>query len=156
VRKFFASAFLVTAVLAVIVGVGVAWTSSATGSTTADAGSLSVALDSSNPGYGPLTNKLYPNNTWTNVFLGQIKNNTPPDPGVDVVITGGSVAVTAANQGCNWSAINGNLAVTNTGPISAGGGIAGQWYAQLQMTPAASNACQGSTVYYDVTVDVGT
>lgn len=155
-RKLFSATFLVTAALAAIVGIGVAWTSSATGGTTATAGSLSVALDSSGSGYGALPNLVYPSGLWTNVFVGQIKNNTPTNPGIAVTITGGSVGNIVANQGCNYSAITGNLAVTNIGPIPAGGAIGGQWYAQLNMSGAASDACQGATISYDVTVNVTT
>lgn len=156
-RRFFPSVFLVTATLAVIVGVGVAWTSSATGPATASAGSLSVALDASNPGYGPIANQVYPSGSWTNVFVGQIKNNTPANPGIPVSITGGSVVVTGASNGaCNYSTISGNLAVTNVGPIGPGGVIGGEWYAQLNMSSAANDSCQGNTINYDITVNVAT
>ncbi len=156
-RKVFGSVFLVTTMLAAIVGVGIAWTSSATGSATASAGSLSVALDSSNSGYGPTANQVYPSGLWTNVFEGQIKNNTPANPGIAVSITGGSVAVTGtSNGGCNWSTISGNLDVTGPGPIAAGGAIGGQWFAQLNMSGAANDSCQGNTISYNVIVNVTT
>jgi len=156
-RRVFSLVFVTTATLAVLVGVGLAWTSSAGGSFQASSGSLSVALDFSNGGYGYIGNAVYPTNSPINVLKGQIKNNTPANPGIAVAATTGSVNVTgASNVACNYGTITGDIVVTNNAPVPPGGVIGDEWYARLTMTTAANNDCQGNTISYDVTVNVTT
>jgi hypothetical protein len=152
----YSSIFAITATLAIIVGVGVAWTSSGSGSFTSSAGSLSVALDFSG-GYGYLPNQVYPTNSPINVLWGRIKNNTPADPGIPVQATTGTTTVTgASNVLCNYGTISGDVVVTNSAFVASGGAIGGEWVARLTMGTGAVDACQGNALYYNVVVNVGT
>ncbi len=156
-RKVFSLVFVATATLAIVVGVAVAWTSSATQSYTTPAGSLAVAIaDDHYTG-----NKVYPTGTDIFVLYGRIQNNTPADPGIAVQIIGGSVDVTNAGvPTCDSfrvaGGITGNLSVQDSSFVSPGGNVGGQWYANLHMNTDAPNACQGQTISYDVIVNAGT
>ena len=156
-RKVFPLVFVATATLAIIVGVAVAWTSTATQSYTTPAGSLSVAIaDDHYTGA-----KVYPTGTDIFVLYGRIQNNTPADPGIAVQITGGSVNVTNAGvPTCDSfrvaGGITGNVSVQDSSLVSPGGNVGGLWYANLHMNTDAPDACQGQTLSYNVIVNVGT
>jgi hypothetical protein len=154
-RKIFALVFAVTTTVGVIVGVAVAWTSSASDNFTASAGTLSVALDFSG-GYGYIPNQVYPTNQPINVIKGRIKNNTPANPGIAVAITGGSVVVNNTSNGaCNYSTITGDVVVTNGASIPPQT-VGGEWYGRLTMGTGANDSCQGNTINYTLTVNVAT
>jgi len=148
-RKLFLTVIAVSAAMTLVLGVAFAWTSSATNSYTATAGSLSVAI--ANDSY--TGNQVYPTASWINVVNGQIKNNTLANPGVNVFIAGGAVTGTGNFTYCHMA---GNLRVIDGSQVAPGGNVGGWWGADLAMAGDSPNDCQGATIGYDVRVDVST
>lgn len=148
-RKLFGSTMAVSMIGAVIIGGAAAWTSSTTPSSqSAQIGGISVAL--ANP--GSTGNYLYPTGQFIAVLQGNIQNNTPANPGVAVVITGG--AASSFNPGgCVTSQ---QVAVTDPSPVPPGGNVGGIWRLDLAMPTNADNSCQNQTLTYDLVINVAT
>ena len=148
-RKLFISTTVVSLLAALVVGAVLAWTGTGTGNFNSSAGSISVALYS----VDATGNQVYPTGNPIAVLEGGIQNNTPANPGISVQVTGGSVSVNSPG-GCSLS---GDVVVLDSSFVGPGGANADNlWRARLTMGTGAPDGCQGATINYDVTVNVGT
>lgn len=147
-RKLFGSTMVVSMIGSAIIGGAAAWTNStAASSQTAHVGTVSVALANA-----ASTNlKLYPTGQWISVLQGQVQNNTPPDPGVNVGIIGGSASGYDTN-----CVSNAQVAVTDAGSIGPNGAVGGGWTVQMAMPTNAPKACEGAALSYSLVIDVQT
>jgi hypothetical protein len=147
-RKFFASAFALSATLALVAGLVFAWTGTATAPAGVPSaiGSVSVALQIDEYTYAPLLPGMN-----VKTAKGRVYNAT----GIPVYITGGSISpISADNAGCNGF-ISGSVVVTDNSWInhnSTGGG----WDSYLALTSNTHQDCQGVNVNYTINVDVTT
>lgn len=154
-RKFFIGTMLVSLLGALVVGAVLAWTGSTSGSSTASAGSVSIAFDS----YTSTGNKVVPNDTNIMVAYTGFTNNGAISVKPDAS-NPGSATVTGTNSAsCGSGEFNaGTVTVgANNGYVApsatSGGDAFDVW---LNMKGAANQACQGETIYYNVTVNVTT
>jgi hypothetical protein len=149
-RKLFAAIMSVSAVAVLLGGVALAWTTTASGSYQVSAGALSVKLV--NPTASGLL--LYPTGNPIIVAYGNIENDTPANPGIAVVATGGSV--TAISDAAYCGITDGGVAITTGGWVNPGGAQGDVWQASLTMSTAAPNNCQNDLISYTVNVNVTT
>lgn len=148
-RKLFIGTMLTSLLGAFIIGGVLAWSNSATGPSSALAGNASASFFN----YAPTGNKVVPNDSYIKVAQSGFTNTGD----IAVHATGGSVANidipggTACNNDMDGAvnAIDG----TSVAPLS-NFGYAFDVY--LRMNSAAENDCQGKTINYDVTINVGT
>jgi len=148
-RKFFASAFGLTATLAIVAGLVFAWT----GTASAPAGSPSV-IGSVNVSLvidAYTGNPLLPNVS-VKTANGRVANNT----GVPVAMTSGSITGinVPANTGCN-PYVSGSVTITNSSAIATGT-TGGGWDSYLALANDTPNPCQGKGVDYTINVNVTT
>ena len=149
-RKLFLMIMSVSALAVVFGGVAYAWTTTATSPAfTTNGGALNVAIT----GAVYNGNEMYPTDTWTPVVYGFVLNNTSADPGVPVIVTGGSVTGDGNYQAC---ISNSKVDVIGVGPIAAGGNQGGEWQASLAMPTNALQSCMGLALGYSVTINVAT
>jgi hypothetical protein len=147
-RKFFASAFALSATLALVAGLVFAWTGTASSSAAPSViGSMNVSLWID----GYTGTALLPTVN-TKTAFGRVTNNT----GVQVYMTGGSITGidVPANGGCN-PYVSGSVVITNNGWIptaTTGGG----WDSYLALAGDTPNPCQTLGVNYTINVDVTT
>ncbi len=149
-RKVFLTIIGVSAALTLVLGVAFAWTSTASFSDNASAGSLSVAVY----GAANTSNQLYPTNNPIAVVTGAIQNNTPANPGINVYLTGGSVSSGGGYYDACY--MSGSVGSINNTQVPPGGNAGGAWTAFLTMPGNAPDGCQGATIPYNVTLNVAT
>jgi hypothetical protein len=148
-RKFFASAFALSATLALVAGLVFAWvgTASAPAGVSSVIGEVDVALQIDNYTYSPLLPGIS-----VKTANGRVYNAT----GIPVYITGGSISGidVPSNGGCE-PFISGSVTVTDNNWInnnSYGGG----WDSYLALTSNTHQDCQTLGVNYTINVDVTT
>jgi hypothetical protein len=147
-RKFFASAFALSATLALVAGLVFAWTGTASAPASPSyMGSVSAYLSiDSYTG-----NALLPNVN-AKTASGSVYNNT----GIPIALTGGSITNINVpdNTGCNGF-ISGSVGVPNSGPVSpfTYGGL---WESFLLLANNTHQDCQGLGVDYTINVNVTT
>ncbi len=148
-RKFFASAFGLTATLAIVAGLVFAWTGTASAPAGAPSviGSVNVSLVIDAYTGSP----LLPNVNVKTAY-GRVANST----GVPVAMTSGNITGinVPANTGCN-PYVSGSVVITNSGAI-ANGSTGGGWDSYLQLAGDTPNPCQGKGVDYTINVNVTT
>jgi hypothetical protein len=148
-RKFFASAFGLSATLALVAGLVFAWTGTASqqAGTPSVIGSLNVAV--SIDGY---TGTVLLPGVNTKTASGKVANNT----GVPIALTGGSISGinVPANTGCN-TYLTGSIVITNGAAVPTAT-IGGGWDSYLNLSSTTHNACQGLGVDYVINLDVTT
>jgi hypothetical protein len=149
-RKLFLAIMSVSAVAVLLGGVAFAWTTTASGTYSVNAGALNVKIV--NP--LPTGNLLYPTATPIVVAYGNIENDTPANPGIAVVATGGSV--TGISDAAYCGITDGGVAITTGGWVNPGGNVGDVWQAALTMSTGAPNDCQGLAIGYTVNVNVTT
>jgi hypothetical protein len=151
-RKFFAGALSISTLLAMVMGVAVAW-NSATGDTPgqASAGVLSVsAYNAYSTG-----NNLYPTGNPIAVLRGGISNNTAANPGVAVRVEGanpGDVTITG-NGGCVGT---GDVARLSNGLVNPQTSLGDLWEVSITMPSNSPTGCQGALIDFTYTVNVET
>jgi hypothetical protein len=152
-RKLFAGTFALSAVLALIVGVAFAWTTSSSSSDSSTAGALNVTLY----GVNGTSNALYPNATMTTVLTGQINNQTAANPGIAVHIADapGTVSITDAGA-CPTAYLSGQVVRTDNSLVQPSGPAGGGWAVQLAMATDAPDTCQSAIVAYTYTINTTT
>jgi hypothetical protein len=147
-RKFFASAFALSATLALVAGLVFAWTGTASSSASPSfMGSVNVALVID----GYTGTALLPGVN-TKTANGRVTNNT----GVQVYITDGSISGinVPVNPGCNGY-VSGSVVVTDNNWIptaTSGGG----WDSYLALASNTHQDCQTLGVDYTINVNVTT
>ena len=135
----------VATVVVALAGVGVAfaaWTSTGTGSGSATGGTatpLTVTVGTAN--------NLYPTGT---VQVGFTVTNTNPYAVTLSGATPGNFSVDAGHSTCNVASISGG-AVTLSDVIAAAG-TSSSHNVPISMSNAATDACQGATFSFDLTV----
>jgi hypothetical protein len=148
-RKFFASAFGLTATLAIVAGLVFAWTgtASAPAGSPSVIGSVNVALVIDSYTGSPLLP-----NVSTKTATGRVYNAT----GVAIALTNGNITGinVPGNTGCN-PYVSGSVNVTNTGPV-LNFGTGGAWDSYLALAGDTPNPCQGLGVDYTINVNVTT
>lgn len=148
-RKFFASAFGLSATLALVAGLVFAWTGTASqqAGTPSVIGSVNVSLQiDSYTG-----NQLLPNVN-TKTATGRVNNNT----GVAIALTSGNISGinVPANTGCN-PYVSGSVVITDSGPVLTGT-AGGAWDSYLALAGDTPNSCQSLGVDYTINVNVTT
>jgi hypothetical protein len=147
-RKFFASAFALSATLALVAGLVFAWTGTASSPASPSfMGSVNVSLYID----GYTGTALLPNVN-TKTAFGRVTNNT----GVPIALTSGSISGinVPANTGCN-PYVSGSVTITDTGPVPHTW-TAGGWDSYLFLAADTPNPCQTLGVDYTVNVNVTT
>jgi len=149
VRKIFGLTFAFSAILALIVGVAFAWSASTAATTSsATGGTLSVAPY----GAAPTSNQLYPTGNPIAVLTGQIQNNTPANPGVNVMINSSNPGAVVLANTC---ASSGQVVATDTSQV-APGNAGGGWEVDLTMPGNAPDSCKGAPLPFAYTINVVT
>lgn len=149
-RKFFASAFGLSATIALVAGIAFAWTGTASAPAAPSyIGSLSVSLAIQSYTGSPLLPNLN-----VKTASGAVNNNT----GVPIALVqaGSDVSLinVPGNTGCN-PYVDGSVVVTNTGPVPTAS-TGGAWDSYLILAADTPNPCQGLGVDYTINVNVTT
>lgn len=148
-RKFFASAFGLTATLAIVAGLVFAWTGSDDiQALQTSTGSVSItAVQNSGPGPA-----LLPGASSVQAG-GYITNNT----GVPVYISGGNIVSVATNPvgGCAGWVDPQSVVVTDSSSVGPGGS-GGAWQAWLGLHSATPDVCQSQAVDFVVRIFAST
>jgi len=148
-RSVFQVTFVTSLVAALAVGGVLAWTGSAVGSSSATAGSISVAFY----GYDLTSNKVVPNNGWIEVANGGLTNNGDIAVHVRADPNAGSVPAISAAGGCSDN-ILGAVNLWNGATVAPGGSVDDLYRVYLKMDPNAEEGCQNTVISYDVTINV--
>ena len=146
-RKLFIGTILVSLLGALVIGAVLAWTGSAKGPASATAGSVGVDFYN----WVDTGNKVVPNDTWIQVADSGFRNTG----NITVHATGGVVSNIWGAGACNDD-ISGAVNVSDGSSVAAGTTIDDAYDIFLMMGSGAEDACQGATINYDVTIDVGT
>ncbi|MGE3075405.1 MAG: hypothetical protein AB7N24_16740 [Dehalococcoidia bacterium] len=141
-RKIFLGLMLSSALAAVVIGGALAWTGSTSGSTSALAGNVDVALYNV-AGSG---NVVVPTGNPIKVADGGITNNGD----IPVYVSSGSVLYTG-NPICSTT---GSVVVTNNNYIAVGQSYTPLYDVYLTMGVTADDACQNYTLPYTLTINV--
>ena len=146
---------LVSLLAALVVGAVLAWTGSTSGSSTASAGSVSIAFDS----YTATGNKVVPTGVDIQVAYTGFTNTGDISVAPDAS-NPGSATVTGTNSAsCGSGEFNAGAVTVgpNNGYVPPGNTSGGDAFrVWLNMNTAANQACQGETIYYNVTINVTT
>jgi hypothetical protein len=148
-RKFFASAFALSATLALVAGLVFAWTGTASQAAAQQSQIGAVNVTLSIDGY---TGTALLPGTNTKTASGKVTNNT----GVQVYITDGSISLinVPSNPGCNGY-ISGSVVVTDNNWIQTAT-TAGGWDSYLALASNTHQDCQNRGVDYTINVNVTT
>lgn len=151
-RRFFASAFGVSLTASLVLGAAFAWSTMGQGSFSNEMGTISIDVPAAS---SYADNIVYDGVGWIPVSYGTFQNTTPANPGVNLHLVGGDVAVTWAELGCNaW--MSGKLDVDTNQWAAPGGGVsANAWVASLRID-GSPDACQGQSLNYTVNLVAGT
>jgi hypothetical protein len=147
-RKFFASAFGLSATLALVAGLVFAWTGTASSPASPSfIGSVNVALVID----AYTGNPLLPNVN-AKTAAGRVANNT----GIPIALTSGSVSGVnvPANNGCN-PYVSGSVVITDGSGFPTAT-IGGGWDSYLALASDTPNACQTLGVDYTINVNITT
>jgi hypothetical protein len=102
---------------------------------------------------------MYPTNQPTAVLRGGLANNTPANPGINIMLDDanpGSVTIVDDSNGGNC-VLSGDVAALSFAQVAPGGGVANNlWDVVLTMGSNALDSCQGDTISYDYTLNVET
>jgi len=148
-RKLFIGTIVVSLLGALVIGAALAWTGSAKGPASATAGTVGVAFYN----WVPTGNLVIPNDTYIKVADSGFTNTG----NITVHATGGLVGNIweTAGGACNDN-ITGAVNVSDGSNVLPGNSIADAYDVYLKMDSSAEDSCQGATINYDVTIDVGT
>jgi len=150
-RKLFIGTILVSLLGALAIGAVLAWTGSTTGSSSAQAGSVSVAFY----GYDQLSNKVVPNNQWIEVANGGLTNNGDIAVHVRADPNAGSVSTISYANSCGGAPYTDGAVNQESGSSVNPGNSADDLYrVYLRAATGLPDACQGQTISYDVTINV--
>jgi hypothetical protein len=156
VRKLFIGTMLTSLLGAAVIGGVLAWTGSAGGSTTATAGTVSIAFNN----YLPTGTAVSPTglDTWV-ATTGFTNNGTiavQPDGGNP----GAANVTSTSNALCdtsNFATPRPNTVGGDSGPVNPANNSGNDAFRiYVRMASGAVNACQGVTINYDVTINVTT
>ena len=148
-RKFFASAFGLSATAALVLGAAFAWSANTSGSFPAAMGTASIAFHN----YASTGNVLYDGAGLTAVETGDFMNTTPLNPGLQLKLTGGSIGTISAS-GCEAYMAGGDVVITDGSLVLPGGNWGGGWQARL-IIAGSPDTCQGVPVSYTVNLIAG-
>jgi len=146
-RKLFIGTILVSLLGALVIGSVLAWSGSKSGSASATAGSVGVDFNN----WVNTGSLVVPNDTWIKVADSGFTNTG----NITVHATGGLVSNIWGAGACNDD-IAGAVNVSDGSNVAPGNSIADAYDIFLMMGSGAENSCQGATINYDVTIDVGT
>ncbi len=148
-RRFFLSAFGLSATLALVAGLAFAFTGTASqqAGTPSVIGTVNVSLQ-----VDSYTGSNLLPGTNTKTATGRVNNNT----GVAIALTSGSISGinVPANTGCN-AYLSGSVTITDPGPVATGT-TGGAWDSYLALASNTPNPCAGLGVDYVINVDVTT
>jgi hypothetical protein len=147
-RKFFASAFGLSATLALVAGLVFAWTGTASGPASPSyMGNVTAYLS-----IDSYTGNVLLPNVNAKTASGSVYNNT----GIPIALTGGSITGinVPGNSGCNGY-ITGSVGITVAGPV-AHATYGGGWESFLLLANNTHQDCQGLGVDYTINVNVTT
>ena len=142
-RKFFLGLMLSSALGAVVIGGALAWTGSADGSSSAQAGKIAVSIYNYNTSVG---SKVVPTGNAIKVATGGISNTGD----IAVHVTGGTVTYTG-NPICH---VSGSVGDVNNVTVNTNTSVPGLYNVYLTMGPGADDACQNYTLPYNVSINV--
>lgn len=148
-RKLFIGTIVVSLLGALVIGAALAWTGSAKGPASATAGTVGVEFYN----WQPTGNPVIPNDSYIKIADSGFHNTGD----IAVHATGGLVdnIWVAGASACNDD-ISGAVNVSDGSAVAPGGYIADAYDIFLYMGAGAEDSCQGATINYDVTINVGT
>jgi len=146
-RKLFIGTIVVSLLGALVIGAALAWTGSAKAPVSATAGTVGVAFYN----WVPTGNLVIPNDTYIKVADSGFTNTG----NITVHATGGLVDNIWGAGDCD-NDISGSVNVSDGSAVAPGYSIADAYDIFLYMGSGAEDSCQGVTINYDVTIDVGT
>jgi len=151
-RKLFIGTLMVSLLGALVIGAVLAWTGSTTDSSSAQAGSVSVAFY----GYDQTANKVVPNDQWIEVANGGLTNNGDIPVHVRADPNAGSVGSISYSPACGGSANTlGAVNQASGSTVNVGASVDDPLYrVYLKADTGLPDACQGATISYDVTINV--
>lgn len=145
-RKYFLGLMISSALGAIVIGSALAWTGSGSwNGGSGQAGSVSITLTD----WAPTGNKVIP--TGNPILVGTVGFLNNGD--VTVHATPGGTATTT---GPYASCAVGSVTVLNNGDVAPSAQYGGLVGVYLTMPTGASDACQGQSLPFDLTVTVGT